>query len=70
MLGKQKSKIKCITLKSVKEKSIHPMKEKKRERERENIVSDLSGKGTERTSKKPLVNKSNKNTVKKKSSKT
>ena len=46
------------------------MKEKKRERERENIVSDLSGKGTERTSKKPLVNKSNKNTVKKKSSKT
>lgn len=47
------------------------MKEKKnKNREKKNLVSDLSGNDTERTSKKLLVNKSNKNTVKKKSSKT
>ena len=50
----------------ISQRKIYPSNERKKKRARKNIVSDLSGNGTERTSKKPLVNKSNKNTVKKK----
>lgn len=57
----------------ISQRKIYPSNERKKKnknREKKNLVSDLSGNDTERTSKKLLVNKSNKNTVKKKSSKT
>lgn len=58
--GETKSKIKCTTFESAKENSVHPIKEGTK-----NNLDKLCRCGRVRTSKKPLGNKSNKNTGKK-----
>lgn len=48
----------------ISQRKFYPFNEKRKEKMK-TLVSDLSGNGRERTSKKLLVNKSNKNTCKK-----